>query len=160
VLVRGKGGEDDTGGAEDDRHRPRARDPDSERCRGLVARAGDLGRLVRGREPFEWDLERRADLLRPGAPADVEEEGARGIGDVDGELPGEAEPDIVLRQQHVPDAGVQLRLVPAQPQKLRRREAGQRAISGQLEEPREADPLLDLRTLGCGSLVVPQDRGA
>ncbi len=37
---------------------------------------------------------------------------------------------------------------------------GQRAVAGQLDEPGEADPLLDLGALGRGALVVPQDRGA
>ena len=58
------------------------------------------------------------------------------------------------------DSAVQLRLVPAQPQQLRRGEPGQCAVAGQLDEPGEADALLDLRALGGGALVVPQDRGA
>ena len=45
-CVGGERREDDARGAEDDGDRARARDPDAERGRGLVAGAGDLGRLV------------------------------------------------------------------------------------------------------------------
>ena len=48
----------------------------------------------------------------------------------------------------------------AQPQQLRRREAGQRAVAGQLDEPLEADALLDLAALRRRALVVPEDRRA
>ena len=36
---------------------------------------------------------------------------------------------------------------------------GQRAVSGQLDQPLEPDRLLDLGTLAAGPLVVPEDRG-
>src|SRR2546423_3385423 len=97
VLVAGERTEDDTGGAEHDRDRPWARDSDSQRGCGLIAGTGDLGRLVNRWEPLERDFEGRADLLRPSAPAYVEEKRARGIRNVDGEFPGQAEPNVVLR---------------------------------------------------------------
>ena len=53
---------------------------------------------------------------------------------------------------------VHVRLVPAQPQELRRGEARERAVPGQLDQPRQSDPLLDLRALGPRALVVPEDR--
>ena len=96
VRVGGKCREDDARRAEDDRDRAWVRDADPERRRCLVAGSGDLGRLVCGRQPLERDLERRADLLRPGAPAHVEEKRPRGVGDVGRELSGEAQPDVVL----------------------------------------------------------------
>ena len=52
-----------------------------------------------------------------------------------------------------------LGLVRAQPEQLRRREPGQRAVAGQRDQPLEADPPLDLRALGGRALVVPEDRG-
>jgi hypothetical protein len=58
----------------------------------------------------------------------------------------------------VGDPGVVLRLVLAQPQQLGRREAGQRAVAGQLDEPVEADAFLDLGAFLAGALVVPEDR--
>ena len=48
----------------------------------------------------------------------------------------------------------------AQPEELRRREARERAVAGQRDQPVEADALLDLGALGAGALVVPEDRRA
>ncbi len=114
---------------------------------------------MRGREPLERHLERRAHLFRPATPADVEQQRARSIGGVDRALAGQAEADVVLRQQHVTDLRVGLRLVGAQPEQLRRGESGERAVPGQLDQPLEPDPSLDLRALGGRPLVVPEDRG-
>ena len=50
--VLGQRGEDDTGGAEDDRERAGPVDADAERSRCLVARAADLRALVRRRQPL------------------------------------------------------------------------------------------------------------
>src|SRR5947199_326568 len=66
--------------------------------------------------------------------------------------------DVVLRQQHVCDPRVRGRLVAAQPEQLRRREACERTVSGQLDQPCESYPLLDLDALRFRPLVVPQDR--
>src|SRR5207245_8618058 len=46
----------------------------------------------------------------------------------------------------------------AKPEQLRRREACERTVPGQLNQPREADPLFDLDALRFRPLVVPQDR--
>jgi len=75
-------------------------------------------------------------------------------------LIGELETDVVLGQQDVRDAPVDLGLVLGQPQQLGRGEPGQRSVAGQLHEPIEADALLDLLTLRLRAPVVPQDRGA
>ena len=158
ALVRRQHREDDAGRPEHDRQRARRGDADAERARRLVARRPDLGRLVCGRQPVERNVERRAHLVRPAPVRDVEEQRPRCVGGVDRPLAGEAEADVVLRQQDVPDPRVQLGLVPLQPQQLRRGEAGKRAVPGQLDEPLEADAALDLRALGAGALVVPEDR--
>ena len=55
--------------------------------------------------------------------ADVEEQRPRGVRDVGRVLAGQPEVDVVLRQQHPPDARVGLRLVAPQPEQLRRGEA-------------------------------------
>ena len=157
--VGGQRGEHDAGRAEHDRHGARARDPDAERGGRLVACARDLGRLVCSGKPLERDVERFADLGRPAAPGDVEEQGSGSVGCVDRVHAGQPEPDVVLRQQHVPDARVHIGLVTAQPEELRRGESGERAVAGQLDQPLEPDPGLDLGALGGGPLVVPEDRG-
>ena len=46
----------------------------------------------------------------------------------------------------------------AQPEQLRRREACERTVSGQLDQACEPDPLLDLDALRFRPLVVPEDR--
>ena len=80
--------------------------------------------------------------------------------DVGRTLGRQTEPDVVLRQEHVRDSPEDVRLVPAKPEQLRRGEARQRAVAGQLHEARKPDPLLDLGALELGPLVVPEDRGA
>ena len=158
--VLGQCREDDPRRAEHDRDGPGPGDADPERTRLLVARAADLGRLVRLRQPLERNLERLADLLAPAPAGDVEEERPRGVRRVDRALAGQAQPDVVLRQQDVRGLRPDLGLVAAHPEELRRREAGQRPVSGQLDQPLEPDPLLDLGALRRGPLVVPEDRRA
>ena len=51
-------------------------------------------------------------------------------------------------------------LVAAEPQELGRREPGQGAVPGELDQALRADTLLDLGALGGGPLVVPEDRRA
>jgi hypothetical protein len=60
----------------------------------------------------------------------------------------------------MPDPRERLRLVRSQPEQLRSREAGQRAVAGQPDQALEPDPLLDLGALGGRALVVPEDRRA
>ena len=144
VRVAVQGGEDDAARAEHHRRGPAlGHHADAQRARGLVARAGgdrhaavgqagDGGRLVDLRQPRRVDVERLDHLVAPAARGDVEEQRARGVGDVDGVLVGELEADVVLGQQDVGDAPVDLGLVLGQPQQLGRGEAGERAVAGQL----------------------------
>ena len=158
VGVLGERGEDDAGGPEDDRDRARCDDADAERGGLLVARSGDLGRLAHGRKPLGRDLERVQHLVRPAPPRDVEEERPGGVGRVDRPLAGQPETHVVLREHDAVDARVDLGLVPAQPQELRRGEAGERAVAGERDQALEPDALLDLGALGRRALVVPEDR--
>ena len=158
--VFGQRGEDDAGRAENDGERARPVDADAERSRSLVARCADRRALVRRRQPLGRQLERLEHLVAPAAVRDVEEERARRVRDVDRALARQPQPDVVLRQQDVRDPRIRLGLVVPQPEELRRREAGQRAVPGQLDQPLEADALLDLGALGRGALVVPEDRRA
>ena len=133
--------------------------PDAE-CGGrLVAGAGDLGRLVRVGQPSARDLERLADLLRPRARGDVEEQRAGGVGGVDRALAGEPEAHVVLGQEHVRDPGVRIGLVAPQPEQLRRGESRQGAVARQLDQASQPDARLDLGALRRSALVVPEDRG-
>ena len=150
--------EDDPRGAEHDRQRSRPDHPDPERARLLVAGARDLGRLRHPGQPLQRDPERLADLAAPLPPRDVEQQRSGGVRRVDRVLPREPEPHVILREQHVRHAGPDLGLVLAHPQQLRRGEPGQRAVPRQLDQPRQADRLLDLRALRAGPLVVPEDR--
>ncbi len=158
VGVLGEGGQDDSGGPEDDGDGARCDDAHAERGGLLVARAGDLGRLAHGRKPRAWDLERVQHLAGPAPSRDVEQERPRRVGCVDRPLAGQAVAHVVLREEDSVDARVDLGLVPAQPQELRRREAGQGAVAGERDEALEPDALLDLGALGRGALVVPEDR--
>ena len=133
---------------------------DADRPGRLVARTGDLRGLAHRRQPLPRDLQRREHLLAPAPVRDVEEEGSRRVGGIGRLLAEEPEADVILREQDVGDSPVDVRLVPAQPEELRRREAGQRAVARQLDQPFEADPLLDLGALGGRPLVVPEDRRA
>ena len=120
--------------------------------------AGELGRLEHGRQPGGRELERVEHLGRPGAAGDVEQQRPGRVGDVRRPLAGQPQPDVVLRQHDPRDPAVGVRLVPAQPEELRRREPRQRPVAGQRDQPLEPDALLDLGALGPGALVVPEDR--
>ena len=96
-------------------------------------------------------------LVAPATPGDVEQQGPRRVGNLGRGTAGEPQPHVILGQHHGRNARVGLGFVAAQPQQLGRREAGQRAIAGELDQALEADPLLDLRALAAGPLVVPED---
>ena len=90
----------------------------------------------------------------------MEERSAGRIGNLGVELAGEAEADVILRQQHLPDLRVRFRLVLADPDHLGRREAGQHRVRRQLDDPLPAHFLRDPLTLWARPLVAPEQRGA
>ena len=155
------GGEDDAGRAEHDRHgrrRPPV-DADAERARRLVARprgdrhaasrdTADIRRLQRPRQPGRVDLQRLRHLLAPAPPRDVEQQRARGVGDIGRVLAAQPQAHVVLGQHHAGDPGVDVRLVARDPAQLGGGEARQRAVAGQGDQALEADGLLDLRAFG------------
>ena len=171
-------GEDDAGGPEGQRHLPGRDDPDADRVGRLVAAAGDdrgagtqpgggggerrdraghLRPLERRRQPGGRDPERGDDLGRPVARGQVEQDRAGPVGLVHGVLAGQAEPQVVLGQQDVGGPRPHVGLVIADPDELRRGEAGQRVVAGDRDEPLRADCGTDRVALGGGPLVVPQD---
>jgi hypothetical protein len=89
---------------------------------------------------------------------DVEEERARGIGDIGRALAGEPQPEEILRKHDRARPGERVGLVLSQPHDLRRREPGKGAVAGQRDQAIQADELLDLTALLRRPLVVPQDR--
>ena len=121
--------------------------------------AGDLGRLQGRGQPLGRELERLEHLAAPAPLGDVEQERPRGIGHVGRALTRKAEAHIVLREEDVANPAVGLRLVRAQPEQLRRGEAGERPVAREANQPLDADSPLDLLALGRGALVVPEDRG-
>ena len=177
VRVSRERREHDAGRPEHDRHRPGRVDPEPERRCGLVAGAGGdgnplrhgltrsrrpslVGRLEDGREPVAGKLQRVEHVVAPAASRDVEEQRPGRVGGVDRPLAGEPEPHVVLRQHDPGDPPVRVRLVAPEPEELGRREARERPVPCQLDEPLPADPLLDLGAFGGRPLVVPEDRRA
>ena len=86
-------------------------------------------------------------LVAPAPVGDVEEQRAGRVRHVDRPLAGEPQAHVVLREHDPPDPLVDVGLVPSQPQQLRRREAGQRTVARQRDQPLEPDALLDLGAL-------------
>ena len=124
-------------------------------CRDLPR---DLRPFVAFRQPLGRDVQRGQHLRRPIATLQIEEQHAGPVGLVHRVLAGQPETHVVLRQQDVRGAGVDLRLVFAHPEDLRRREAGQHLVAGEGEQPVEAKPLGDLVALLTRALIVPEDR--
>ena len=100
------------------------------------------------------------DLVGPVARSEVEEDRAGAVGAIGRVLAGQAQPHVVLRQQDVPRARPCVGLVLAHPEDLGRREAGERVVAGDRDEPLAPDDLADAVALGGRPLVVPEDRGA
>ena len=147
-------------------------DADPERARRLVAARPRRPALRRpcapdtaglsstGRQPRRVELQRAQHLFAPAPSRDVEQQRPGSVGDVGRVLAAQPQAHVVLGQRDPRDLRVDLRLVAAQPQELRRGEARQRAVARQRDQPLETERLLDLRALGGGALVVPQDRRA
>ena len=118
--------------------------------------AGDLGPLEHLRQQARRDVEGRQHLVAVAAAAQVEEQGARGVGGVGGVLAGQPQPDEVLGQQELGQPRRGLGLVRPQPQQLGRLEAGAGAVAGDRDHALAAQPRVDLVALGMGAGVVPQ----
>ena len=70
-------------------------------------------------------------------------------------LPGKAESNVVLRQQDVCNQPPQIGLVLANPEELWRREAGERVVPSDGDQPLLPHYLPDQVALGGGALIVP-----
>ena len=113
------------------------------------------------RQQVEVEFELRQQRLRPVALGDVQQQHAAGVAHFGGEFAGQPPAHFVLRQQHLAELVEILRLVIAQPENLRRGEAGQRRIGDHLDQLRApAGALFDLLALGGRALIVPQKRAA
>jgi len=127
----------------------------------LRQNARDFGRLVDRRQQGRIDVEQAQEFLGPAAALDVQQERARGVADFGGKLAGQAVADVVLRQENLRGALINARLVSADPEDLRRREAREGRVRDHAEEtaPTAGRPG-DLVALGAGPLIVPEDRAA
>ena len=137
-----------------------AASPVAEAPRALDLRR-DLGALVAGRQERGVELELAEELRAPAAVGDVEQQRARGVADLGRVGPGQAVADVVLGQEDLADPLPGPRLVLAEPEQLRRGEAGQCGVGDHPDQGLAAPgPLLDLGALGRGPLVVPEQGGA
>jgi len=130
---------------------------------GPVFRASILGRstaiMVGPEACARWiDPECIDHLGRPGPRGEVQEECPRTVGNIGRVLAGQAQPDVVLGQQHVGDPPPRFRFVIPNPDQLRRGQPGQRVVARDLDQPAGADGVPDPVALGARPLVVPQDR--
>ncbi len=123
--------------------------PEHARGRASLKQAGDVGEI----EPGCGEQ-----AFRPAPRPDIEPGGAGGIGAVGRLLAGQHQAEIVLGQQHAPDAGEDLGLMPAHPEELGRGEARHDAVAG--DRPRLRHRRLERRTLSRAPPVIPEDRRA
>ena len=153
-------GEHDTRGPEHDGNETGLDNAYPERGRRLVAGPSHLSGFEHRRQPFNRDLERHAELFRPAPSCDIEQQRSRGVCGVSRSLTRQSKADIVLRQEDVTDPGICIRLELPQPEQLRRGKPCQGTVTGDRDQPLEADPGLDLGALGLRSLIVPENRGS
>ena len=78
----------------------------------------------------------------PAAVGDVEQQRARGVADLGGVGAGQAVADVILGQQDLADPVPVRRLVVADPEELRRGEAGQRGVGDHPDQGLAAAGLL------------------
>ena len=88
----------------------------------------------------------------------VEEQRSRGVRNIGGEFPCQAQAHEILGQQEVRRPLVDLRFVLADPKKLGRAEAGERGIRDELDELFRADARRDPIALRLAALVTPDQR--
>ena len=122
---------------------------------------GDLRRLQRRRKPAGGHLERVQELFAPVPGGHVEEQGPGGVGHVGGVLAREPQTHVVLGQADARDPAVRARASCARSQSSLGAVNPVRArLPVSSIKPLEPEPALDLRALGSGALVVPEDGGA
>ena len=92
--------------------------------------------------------------VRPIARAHIQPQRAGGIGKIAGAFAGHAQAQIILGQKHGLGAGEHVGFVAAQPEQLRRGEAGHGAIAG--DRPHR-NGCLQLGTFRLRAAVVPED---
>jgi hypothetical protein len=92
----------------------------------------------------------------PGAFAGIKPGRSGRIRHLGNRLTGQPEPQVILGQQHLGDAGEGFRLVGSHPFEFRRGEAGKDDIAGQTPEYRIG---IKLRRFLVAARIVPQDAG-
>ncbi|MNS94141.1 hypothetical protein D3C72_1283480 [compost metagenome] len=94
---------------------------------------------------------------RPFARAGIEPGGAGGVGHFRDVFAGQPQTQIILRQQYLGHFREDIGFVLRHPGKLRRGEAGENDVAGDLAETRIG---IQRGGLGMGARIVPQDAGA
>ncbi len=97
---------------------------------------------------------------RPAAADDIEERGSGSVGDFGGELAGQPEADIVLREQQLADAFEVVRFVVAHPEQFGKSEAGEDRVGDRFEDLFASHGPVDEIDLGLAALVAPDEGGA
>ena len=87
----------------------------------------------------------------------VKQQGTRGVGDFHGEFAGHAEPDVVLGQQNLLDAVIDIRFVVADPDQLGRGEAFEGRIGHPVHQVLFASLFRDPAALIGRPRIAPQD---
>jgi hypothetical protein len=160
---------------------PRVADAIADGTGGLIAGAADDGN-ARGQPQFpprrggelpghfirlnaDWQpgaiqVEFGKQRRTPAAMGDVEEQRAGGVAHFGCQFTRQTQPQIILGQQEVAQALVEVRLVAAEPKELGRGEAGEGGVADHLNERGSAaGAAFDLGAFGGGALVVPEQRG-
>jgi len=128
---------------------------------GAVDPAADHDRLMHRRQEVGVDSQPAEQPAVPVTRLHVEQQRAGRVAHLRGVLTCQPQPDVVLRQQHLERALEDARIMPADPEDLRRREARQRDVVDHADEPGPpAGEALDFLALGRRPLVVPQQGGA
>src|SRR6266571_5460796 len=171
-----RGGKDDAGGADGGADGSGCDDAHAGGASGLVACAShnrsadfqtsfrsasgrkfsaDLGRFEQARQESLVKFRSLQHSARPAAMGYVEEESTGSVGHVRGALAGEAQADVVLREQHAADALPVFGFVFADPKKLCKREIGKGRIAGELNQSFLADFRSEIKALLLGADVAP-----
>ena len=121
---------------------------------------GDLAAFVYPGQQGLVDVQNLQQLVRPAAVGHIQQLHAAGVADLGGIVAGEHIAHIVLGQENVAAAGVNVRLMLAHPHDLGQGEARQGRVGGDADEIVIADLFGDLVALLLGALVAPDDGGA
>src|SRR5579859_4785679 len=97
--------------------------------------------------------------IRPASMRHIEQQGARGVGYIDGPYPGETETDVVLGQQKAVEPTPDFWFVGPHPQQLGQGEVGERGVRSQFHQALRSDGFVEIAAFRGGALIAPDQRG-